>query len=129
MSHLEDGDILKICHDADAGGGRFVGELTFLSCIDEIIYLHPFIIYERSDLRTNLEVVFSSFTEQILSLEGSIIKINGRDLIIEQFGVFDLCALNCIIGKQNQSATYPDAWTNARLDHLQNHNGKPNDCK
>jgi len=132
LSHLENGDILKLCYDADAGGGRFIGEFTFLNCKDEIIVLHPFIIYEGTDVRANLEVVFSSFTQQIKIMEGSKININGKDLIIEQFGVFDLCALNCIIGKQNHSATYPDAWTNVSLDHLRNHKGKPHtptECK
>ena len=65
LSHLENGVILKLCYDADAGGGRFIGEFTFLNCKDEIIVLHPFIIYEGTDVRANLEVVFSSFTQQI----------------------------------------------------------------
>ena len=30
----------------------------------------------------------------------------------------DLCALNNILGKQNHSATYPDAWTDVTKTHL-----------
>ena len=32
LSHLKDGETLKLCYDADAGGGRFVAEFTFLNC-------------------------------------------------------------------------------------------------
>ena len=70
LSHLENGDILKRCYDADSGGGRFIGKSTFLNFKDEIIVLHPFIIYERTDVHANLGVVLSSFTQQIKILEG-----------------------------------------------------------
>ena len=70
LSHLENGDILKLCYDAYAGGGRFIGEFKFLNCKDEIIVLHPFIVYEGTDVCANLEVFFPSFTQQIKILEG-----------------------------------------------------------
>ena len=131
LSHLKDGETLKLCYDADAGGGRFVAEFTFLNCKNELITLHPFVIYEGTDVRDNLEVVLSSFTQQIKDIEGSEIRVENKFLKIEQFGMFDLCALNCIIGKQNHSSTFPDAWTNVRLNHLQNHKNKihtPSEC-
>ena len=46
--------------------------------------------------------------------------------------MFDLCALNCILGKQNHSATFFDAWTVCRTDHIRNHNKNihtPQSCK
>ena len=54
----------------------------------------------------NLEITLGSMSEQIKHLEGSIINIDGKQLKIKMFGVFDLCALNVIIGKQNHSATF-----------------------
>ena len=35
--------------------------------------------------------------------------------------MFDLCALNTILGKQNHSSTYFDAWTDCPLEHIRNH--------
>ena len=122
---MSDGDILKVCYDADAGGGRFVAEFTFLNVNNETIVLHPFIIYEGTDVRPNLEVVMSSFIKQIKHMEGMKIKVGQKELYIEQYGMFDLCALNCIVGKQNHSATFPDVWTNVTLKHLQNHKMMP----
>ena len=125
LSNLSNGDILKVCYDADAGGGRFVAEFTFLNVNNETIVLHPFIIYEGTDVRPNLEVVMSSFIKQIKHMEGMKIKVGQKELYIEQYGMFDLCALNCIVGKQNHSATFPDVWTNVTLKHLQNHKMMP----
>ena len=131
LKHLKDGDNIEICYDADAGGGRFVAEFTIINTQDENIRLHPIVIYEGTDLRPNLEVVLSNFTQQFRDMENSIIEIDGEKLIIKQYGIFDLCALNCLMGKQNHSSTFFDAWTNVRLDHIQNHEGKqhiPSKC-
>ena len=131
LTHLQDGDKLKICYDADAGGGRFIAEFAILNGKDQSITLHPFLLFEGSDVRENLEVVFSSFTMQIKSMEGEKLQVNKKSFVLEQFGVFDLCALNNLIGKQNHSSTFPDAWTNVTRDHLQNHKHKnhtPSSC-
>ena len=37
---------------------------------DQNIKLHPFLVFEGCDVRENLDIVFSSFTNQILALEG-----------------------------------------------------------
>ena len=115
-------------------GPSIIAEQTIHTkeAMDELITLHPFVIYEGTDVRDNLEVVLSSFTQQIKDIEGSEIRVDNKFLKIEQFGMFDLCASNCIIGKQNHSSTFPDAWTNVRLNHLQNHKNKihtPSECK
>ena len=34
-----------------------------------------------------------------------------------------MCALNTILGKQNHSATFFDAWTDCTLEHLRKHSG------
>ena len=118
--------------DGDAGGGRFVAEFTFLNNLDRKVRLHPFLLYEGTDCRENLEVTLGKLTQQIRDLEGTKITVKGICLKIKLFGVFDLCALNCIIGKQNHSATFFDAWTDCSLEHIQNHSGKthtPNNCK
>ena len=131
LTHLQDGDKLKICYDADAGGGRFIAKFAILNGKDQSITLHPFLLFEGSDVRENLEVVFSSFTMQIKSMEGEKLQVNKKSFVLEQFGVFDLCALNNLIGKQNHSSTFPDAWTNVTRDHLQNHKHKnhtPSSC-
>ena len=51
---------------------------------------------------------------------------------IHQFGLFDLAALNAILGKQNHSSTFFDAWTDVRLSHIRKHDGDthtPDVCK
>ena len=71
-------------------------------------------------------------TSQFRNLEGSKITVCGREVSIKMYGMFDLSALNTILGKQNHSATFFDAWTNCRLDHIQNHSNvphKPDNCK
>ena len=71
-------------------------------------------------------------TSQFRNLEGSTITVCGREVSIKMYGMFDLSALNTILGKQNHSATFFDAWTNCRLDHIQNHSNvphKPDNCK
>ena len=58
--------------------------------------------------------------------------VDGRRLKIHQYGVFDLSALNTILGKQGHSATFFDAWTDVQLSHIRNHSGRshtPDDCK
>ena len=132
LTHLSNGDKLKICYDADGGGGRFLAEFAILNGKDQNIKLHPFLVFEGCDVRENLDIVFSSFTNQILALEGENFEVNGIEVVVEQFGVFDLCCLNTLIGKQSHSATFPDAWTDVTREHLQNHKHKdhtPNQCK
>jgi len=132
FSELKNGDEIHVCYDADGGGGRFIAEFAFINRKDEDIVLHPFIIYEGTDIRQNLENTLGKLTNQFKNLEGAKISINGKTLKITQFGVFDLCALNTILGKQNHSSTYFDAWTNVTIDHIRNHKNKahvPQKCK
>ena len=125
---------LPLCFDADAGGGRFLAIFTFLNRKDGEVKLHPFLVFKVSDSRKNLEMTFGRFTKDIRNLEGKEVMIKEKVLKFKLYGLFDLCALNSIIGKQNHSATYPCAWTNVSKDHLQanNHAGKDHtekDCE
>ena len=104
-------------------GGRFAAEFTVLNNEDRKVTLHPFLIFEGSDVRANLEVTLGRLSKQIKELEGETINVEGKALKLKQFGVFDLCALNTILGKQNHSATYFDAWTDCTLDHIRKHSG------
>jgi len=124
---------LPVCFDADAGGGRFVASFTFLNSLDTKVKLHPFLLFEGSDNRKNMEITLGEFTSEIENLQGKVIKIDDMDLKIEIFALFDLCALNCLIGKQNHSSTFPCAWTNVQKNHLsaEAHSNKPHtpsDC-
>ena len=74
-------------------------------------------------MRENLEVTLGRLSKQISDLEGDTVVVDGKTLKLKQFGVFDLCALNTILGKQNHSATYFDAWTDCTLKHIRNHSG------
>ena len=126
--------VLPVCFDADAGGGRFLAVFTFLNREDGDVKLHPFIIFKGLDSRKNLELTFGRFTEDIRNLEGREVVIKNEVLKIKLYGLFDLCALNSIIGKQNHSATFPCAWTNVSKEHLKssNHAGKSHtetECK
>ena len=47
-----------------------------------------------------------------LKLEGTKVEIDGKEYATELYCLLDLCALNCLIGKQNHSSTFPCAWTN-----------------
>ena len=123
---------LPICFDADAGGGRFLAVFAFLNRNDQDIKLHPFLLYEGSDTRKNMEITLGKYSEEIRDLEGKEVIINDKIVKIKLFGLFDLCALNCLIGKQNHSSANPCAWTNVAKDHLQNHAGKehiPSECQ
>ena len=125
---------LPVCFDADAGGGRFVASFAFLNRTDSKIVLHPFIIYEGSDCRDNLEMTLGEFTETIRKLEGEKIQIGHLKVEINQYGLFDLAALNTIVGKQNHSSSFPCAWTNVSKDHLKSDKHKhkyhtAEDCK
>ena len=62
---LVDGDELHVCWDGDGGGGRFVAEFTFLNNEDRKVTLHPFLIFEGSDVRANLEVTLGRLSKQI----------------------------------------------------------------
>ena len=124
---------LPVCFDADAGGGRFVASFAFLNRKDSTIVLHPFLLYEGSDNRKNLEMTLGVYTETIRSMEGDTLAINDENVKLTLYGLFDLAALNTIIGKQNHSSTYPCAWTNVSKDHLKSENHKhkyhtENDC-
>ena len=91
-----------------------------------------FEFYEGTDIRPNLEVTLGHLTQQFKDLEDTNISVDGKQLKIVQFGVFDLCALNAIIGKQNHSSTFCDAWTDVTNHHIKYHAGKqhtPNECK
>ena len=123
LAHLKDLDELEICYDGDGGGGRFVCEFAFINNIDRKITLHPFLIYEGTDCRENLEVTLGKLTPQFKQIEGELIVVDGRRLKIHQFGLFDLAALNAILGKQNHSSTFFDAWTDVRLSHIRKHDG------
>ena len=123
LKHLKDMEEIMVCYDGDGGGGRFVCEFAFLNNIDRKVKLHPILIYEGTDTRPNLEVTLGKLTPQIKKLEGEIIIVGGRRLKIHQVGVFDLSALNTILGKQGHSATFFDAWTDVRLSHIRNHSG------
>ena len=68
---MEDGDILPVIIDGDAGGGRFVAEFTFLNRKDISLKLHPFLLYEGTDNRENMQ---KTLTQQIRSPEGTIIS-------------------------------------------------------
>ena len=50
-------------------------------------------------------------------------NVKEKQLKIKLYAVFDLCALNAILGKQGSSAIFFDPWTNTRLDHIRNHKG------
>ena len=116
-----------MCFDADAGAGRFVAVFAFLNRNDQNVKLHPFILFEGSDCRQNMEMTVGEFRDTFEKLEGAKIHINGQEVTITQYGLFDLCALNCLLGKQNHSSTYTFAWTNVSKDHLksENHSGIP----
>ena len=92
-------NVLPICFDADAGGGRFLAVFTFMNREDNDVKLHPYLIYEGSDCRQNMEVTMGTFSQQIRNLEGKVIILNEKVIKIKVFGLFDLCALNCLLGK------------------------------
>ena len=123
LSHLKDMEEIQVCYDGDGGGGRFICEFAFINNIDRKIKLHPFLLYKGTDSRENLEVTLGKLTPQFKQLEGKIIMVDGRRLKIHQYALFDLSALNTIMGKQNHSSTFFDAWTDCRLTHIRNHNG------
>ena len=90
------------------------------------------LIFEGSDCRENLLCTLGKLAPQISRLEGATIHVKGRQLRLKIFTLFELCALNAVLGKQGSSATFFDPWTNARLDHIRNHKNKahnPEYCK
>ena len=52
-----------------------------------------------------MEITLGEFTETISKLEGTQIEIDGKEYATELYCLLDLCALNCLIGKQNHSST------------------------
>ena len=115
---------LPVCFDGDAGGGRFVATFAFLNRKDRSIVLHPILLFEGSDCRANLELTLSEFTESVRQMEGKNVVIINVEVKIKLYGLFDLAALNTIVGKQNHSSTYPCAWTNVSKQHLNSENHK-----
>ena len=65
------GDILPVCFNGDAGGGKFVAQFTFLNRKDKALKLHPFILYECTDDRENLQRTLAQHTQETRKLEGS----------------------------------------------------------
>ena len=120
---LKEGKLL-CCFDADAGGGRFVTSFGFLNRKDESVIIHPVLMFEGSDCRKNLEMTIGAYTEAIKSFDGSIIDIDGLQVEINFYGLFDLAALNLLLGKQNHSSTFPCAWTDVQKQHLKASNHK-----
>jgi hypothetical protein len=115
---------LPVCFDGDAGGGRFVATFAFLNRKDGSIVLHPILLYEGSDCRANLEMTLGEFTQVVREMEGKTVLINNMQVQIKLYGLFDLAALNTIVGKQNHSSSYPCAWTNVLKEHLNSKNHK-----
>ena len=113
---------LPICIDADAGGGRFVATFTFLNRLDGEVKLHPYVLFEGSDCRKNMELTMGTFTEDVKNIEGKEIEIGGKLVKMKIYGLLDLCALNNLLGKQNHSSRFPCAWTNVSKDHLNSEN-------
>ena len=84
---------------------------AFMNRNDSEVKLHPIVLYEGSDSRQNLEITLGTYTKEIRNMEGKEITLGSEQVKIKLFSLFDLCALNVIIGKQNHSSTYPCAWT------------------
>jgi len=124
IENKKDGDKLDVCWNGDGGGGRFIASFAIINNTNRKIQLHPFLIFEGTDVRANLEVTLGKLTKQFKELEESEIVVVGKTLKISQYGVFDLCALNCILGKQSHSSTFFDAWTDCTTEHIQNHSGR-----
>ena len=76
-------------------------------------------MFEETDNRENLQKTLGQLTQQIQLLDGLKIKMSyATEVEIKLYCLLDLCALNNILGKQNHSATYPDAWTDVTKVHL-----------
>ena len=76
-------------------------------------------MFEGTDNRENLQKTLGQLTQQIQLLDRLNIKISETtEVQIKHYCLLDLCALNKILGKQNHSATYPDAWTDVTKVHL-----------
>ena len=63
--------------------GRFVCEFAFINNIDRKITLHPFLIYEGTDCRENLEVTLGKLTPQFKQIEGELIVVDSPTIFIE----------------------------------------------
>ena len=90
---------LIVCLGGDGGGGRFVAEFGFLSTYDRSVTLHPIVLYKGTDSRENLVCTLGKLSPQIRKLEGATVNVKGNLLKIKLYACFDLCALNCILGK------------------------------
>ena len=100
-----------MCFDGDGGGDRFVAEFTFINCYDRIIYLHPFLLYEGTDCRDNLEVTLGRLIPQIKELHGANIIVRGKMLTLGGVLVLALIVWSTelyFIAEGNHSATYFD---------------------
>ena len=78
-------------------------------------------MFDGTDNRENMQKTLGQLTQQIQLLDGLEIKISdATEVQLKLYCLLDLCALNNILGKQNHSATYPDAWTDVTKVHLNN---------
>ena len=58
-------------------GGVFLAIFGFLNRTDFDVKLHPFLLYEGSDSRMNMEMTLGKYSEEIAKLEGKQVLING----------------------------------------------------
>ena len=90
-----------MCFDGDAGGGRFVATFAFLNRKERSTVLHPILLFEGSDCQANLEMTLGKFIESVRQMEGKSVVFNNVEVKIKLYGLFDLAALNTIVGKQS----------------------------
>ena len=69
LENPKEGDNLNVCWNGDGGGGRFISSFAFTNNKDRKIKLHPFLIFEGTDVRANLEVTLGRLTQQFKELE------------------------------------------------------------
>ena len=74
---------LHVCFDADAGAGRFVAFFAFMNRLDGKVVLHPFLLYEGSDSRKNMEITMGDLTKAYRNLIDQNVKINKSDVVIK----------------------------------------------
>ena len=90
-----------MCFDGDAGGGRFVATFAFLNRKERSTVLHHILLFEGSDCQANLEMTLGKFIESVRQMEGKSVVFNNVEIKIKLYGLFDLAALNKIVGKQS----------------------------
>ena len=67
------------------------------------------------DVSENVVVVANNANE---NAKKKIMSLGKKEYHLQLFCLFDLCALNNQIGKQNHSATFPDTWTDVTKNTL-----------